>query len=151
GEPRSPLAEALLFSADRAQHVEHLIQPAIQAGKLVLVDRYYYSTVAFQGYGRGYSIETLLSLSDIAIQMCKPDIVLLLDLDPAAGLKRNAEKEEEDRFELEEIEFHTKLRQGFLDLAKNLEEPFAVLDARRAPESILQEAVQYIDRVLASR
>lgn len=151
GEPIAPLTEALLFSADRAEHVHTLIRPEIAAGNIVLLDRYYYSTVAFQGYGHGLPITPLLTLSEIATQGLKPDLVLLLDLSPEEGLLRNAGKDEEDRFEDEEIAFHQRIRQGFLELAEQLPEPFAVLDATRPADEILLEAQTLIERVLQAQ
>jgi dTMP kinase len=146
----SPLAEALLFSADRAEHVRSLIRPQLMSGSLVLLDRYYYSTVAFQGYGHELPIEPLLQLSEIAIQGQRPDLVLLIDLPPEEGLRRNADKEEEDKFEDEELEFHERLRMGFLELAERLPEPFAILDGMKSSEEIFAEAKELVQKVVDS-
>lgn len=145
---RSPMAEALLFTADRAQHVEKAIHPALAERKFVLSDRYYYSTVAFQGYGHGLSIKSLLQLSTIATKNLIPDLVFLLDIDPQVGLTRNAEKNEIDSFEDHEIAFHNKIRNGFLKLAHSLPDPFVILDANLSQDELLKQALPYIEKLI---
>ena len=138
-----PVAELLLFEADRAQHVSGLIRPALKSGKIVISDRYYYSSEAFQGYGRGLDLQMVQSLNDIAIQGLRPDLCIILDLDPAQGLARANSRNaatgistEKDRMEDIEIDFHRRLRQGFLKIAENCPEPCLVIDANQSPEAI---------------
>ncbi len=145
---RTPLAEAFLFSADRAEHVETVIRPALDRKQLVLLDRYYYSTIAFQGYGHKTPLEPLLTLSETAISGLRPDIVILLDLDPEKGLLRNSDKSESDSFEQEAIDFHTRLREGFLSLADSLPEPFVIIDAELPSDKVFEEAVKLVSKVL---
>ena len=145
---RSPLAEALLFTADRAEHLEKVIRPALEEKQLVILDRFYYSTIAFQGYGHGHSLKPLLKITEIVLSGIRPDLVILLDLDPEEGLKRNSDKEEEDCFEDEQLEFHRRLRSGFLKLADSLPEPFVVLDANSPKELLLAQATSLIERVI---
>ncbi|MCB0321390.1 MAG: dTMP kinase, partial [Bdellovibrionales bacterium] len=139
-----PLAEALLFSADRAEHVTQVLQPALQEGKTVILDRYYYSTVAFQGYGHQTPIEPLLTLSQIATQGLLPDVVLLLDIEPKLGLERNSDKNASDSFEQEELSFHSRLREGFLALADTLPEPFGIIDAVASQDEVFEQAKRFI-------
>lgn len=144
GVPICPLSEALLFSVDRAQHVHELIRPALKNRKLVVSDRYHYSTLAFQGYGRGFDLKTLENLCHLAIQDMLPDLVILLDLDPALGLRRNLETAGKgaaaDSFEREDLTFHERLRKGFLNLAESCPEPFLVIDAAQSADAVWETA-----------
>lgn len=149
GAARTPLAELFLFAADRAQHVSEVILPALRAGKLVLCDRYSFSTEAFQGYGRELDLDGVRQVNEIAVQGCYPDVVILLDMDPAAGLKRNAsEPREHDSFEDEELSFHTRLRRGFLQMAEDLPIPFLVIDATQTREKVAQQATAVVQKLL---
>lgn len=141
-----PLTESLLFAADRAQHVTEVIQPAIKAKRAIISDRYYYSTLAFQGYGRGLDLNELETINRIAIAGTVPDLVFLFDLDPAVGLQRTRSRSsaEHDSFEQEEIAFHIQLREGFLELSKRLPEPFAVLDADQSAEAVWQQMLPFV-------
>jgi dTMP kinase len=141
--PIDPVAELLLFEADRAQHVSGLIRPALKNGTFVISDRYYYSSEAFQGYGRGLDLQMVRSLNEIAIQGLRPDLCIILDLDPAQGLARASARNsasgtlaERDRMEDVELEFHRRLRQGFLEIAATCPEPCLVIDANQSPEAI---------------
>ena len=153
--PQSELAELFLFAADRAEHVHSLIQPALKRHQVVLCDRYCYSTEAFQGYGRGIDLTQLRTINSLAVQGTLPDVVILLDLPPEEGLRRNAREKgrETDSFEREHIEFHHALRDGFLTLAEERAEPFLVLDATKPPEVLLSEAIEmltpYFERLAA--
>lgn len=153
-EPIHPEAEMFLFSADRRQHVARVIEPALQAGTIVLSDRYYYSTAAFQGYGRGLDLNKVAQVNALAISGCIPDLVLLLDLDPREGLRRtgrrsiSGEQPGKDTFEDEEIAFHDRLRQGFLEIAENAKEPFLVLDAKQGPEVVFTQALGVVNKLI---
>lgn len=146
-------SELFLFLADRAAHVDEIILPRLQAGECVLSDRYYYSTMAFQGYGREFDTSFLLSLNEFAIAGCRPDLVFLLDLPPELGLQRAAlrgashQEAEDDRLEGESLAFHKRVRQGFLDMATSLPEPFVILDATQSPEAVAAKAIEYGQRV----
>ncbi len=139
----NPRSEVFLFSADRAHHVSELIRPALLAKKAVVCDRFYYSTIAFQGYGRGLDRSALEQISYFAIDNCKPDLVILLDLAPSEGLRRTAKRSsqnvERDSFEAEKLEFHTRLRAGFLDMAKRMLENFLCVDAAKNEEAVWAE------------
>lgn len=136
-----PLAETLLFASDRAQHVAELIIPALKRGAYVISDRYYHSTLAYQGYGRGLDLKLLNQICNIAIQQQKPALTILLDLPPEAGLARakgRGDKESWTKFEEEEINFHKRIREGFLELAAL--DSFLILDAAQKPEKLLELA-----------
>jgi dTMP kinase len=131
-------AELLLFSADRAQHLAEVVRPALSQGEIVLCDRYIYSTIAFQGYGRGLDRATIDSANEVATSGLRPDLVVLLDLDTDTAAQRIAIRKDggQDRFEDEAREFQLRIRAGFLELADKLPEPFLVLDATLPPEQL---------------
>lgn len=142
----SPLSELLLFSADRSEHVNSVIKPALSDGKKVICDRYIYSTLAFQGFGRGLSQNTIEALNVVASGGVVPDFVILLDLDPREGLKRTKSRNaEHDSFEQEALDFQIRLREGFVSIAKSAKEPFVIIDGALPPEKVWQEAKKYID------
>jgi dTMP kinase len=150
-KPSSSWAEFFLFAADRAEHVSTLISPALEQKQIVLCDRYCYSSEAFQGYGRGLSLDEIRRVNDIAVQGLYPDFVLLLDLPVEDGLTRNkAVQKDDDSFELEEIAFHERLRAGFLEIAKGRPEPFVVLDACQSADDVARQALKVIDKYLDS-
>ena len=129
---RSPMTEAFLFCSDRAEHVSNTVKPKLDAGYAVICDRYFYSSLAFQSYGRGLDLKTLTEINEIAIQGVLPDLVVLLDLDPQVGLERtNARAGTDDILETEALSFHTRVREGFLELADSRKENFLVLDASK--------------------
>ena len=136
--------ELFLYLADRSQHVHEIIRPAINAGKIVLCDRFTDSTLAYQGYGRGIDPEWLRQLNNAASGTVRPDLTLLLDCPVDVGLARTARRQaqsaatkpKEDRFEREKIEFHEKVRAGFLDIARNEPSRFRVIDASKTVEEI---------------
>jgi dTMP kinase len=139
----SDRAELFLYLADRAQHVREVVAPALAAGKIVLCDRFADSTVAYQGYGRGLDPGLLKSLNDLAVAGTTPELTILLDLSPEAGLGRARARNEdagaagsEGRFEALALDFHTRVRQGYLALAAAEPERFRVIDAARKPQEI---------------
>jgi dTMP kinase len=123
-----PLAEALLMSADRAQHVAAVIAPALRAGTTILCDRYFDSTIAYQGFGRGLEIEMLLELSLLATSRITPDLTLLLDIPPEVSVARIGARGDAERIELEDLAFHTRVRTGYKELVKRYPHRFVVLD-----------------------
>ncbi|KEP74654.1 thymidylate kinase [Microbacterium sp. SUBG005] len=128
-------AEALLYAADRAHHVETVVQPAIARGDVVIQDRYLDSSVAYQGAGRVLDADDVRALSLWATGGLLPDLTVLLDLDPAAARRRlDADDKPFDRLEAEKSDFHARVRAAFLDLARRETERFVVLDATQAPE-----------------
>lgn len=133
----TPMAECLLFFAARQMHIETLIKPALAAGKIVICDRFTDSTIAYQGYGHGFDIPTIQQIAKLALGDFKPDLTFILDLPANDGLARSLRQKDisagkentEDRFEKLKIDFHEKLRQGFLDIASQETERCVVVNA----------------------
>lgn len=152
---KSNLAELFLFAADRAEHIEKVIKPAMQDGKIIICDRYYYSTTAFQGYGRQNNLKLVESINKIAVSDTLPDLVILLDLDAETGLKRNKKSQvtgdtfSVDALEKEALSFHNMIRAGFLEIAKNSKEAFVIVDASKDLESVLTEVRSIINLYLS--
>lgn len=142
------LTELLLYNASRIQHVKEKILPAINSGKIVITDRFSDSTVAYQGYGRGIRLRLIDSIDKIATGGIRPDITLLLDLDVETGLMRNKHINKVDRLELEDIEFHKKVRKGYLKLAAKEPERMKLINASKSIDAIHREAVSIINRTV---
>ena len=130
----SPRAEALLFAADRAQHVASVVRPALTRGELVLTDRYLDSSVAYQGAARALGHDEVRELSLWAVEGLVPDLTVLLDVSAGEGRARRGEVH--DRLEREADDFHDRVRQGFLDLAAREPERYVVLDAALAVDEL---------------
>lgn len=153
GEPICRETEVLLFAASRAQLVRHVILPALTSGMHVICDRFADSTTAYQGFGRGFSLEQVLAINDFAINGAIPDLTILLDIDVALGFERLARRHQEnaslwDRIELEERSFHERVRQGYLELARRWPERFRVVDASRDPDTVESEVWEHVARIL---
>lgn len=133
GEEVPPRSELFLFLADRAAHVQNVVRPAIARGELVLCDRHADSTVVYQGYGRGMDVEQLRNLNALATEGLVPDLTLLFDLPAEQGLARLNDR---DRLDREPLEFHQRVRQGFLDEAAREPERWVVFDARQDVETL---------------
>lgn len=154
--PIASPAELFLYLADRAQHVQDVILPALNAGNVVLCDRYTDSTLAYQGYGRGIDLKLLRRLNEFAGGGVRPDLTFLLDCPVALGLSRTAQRQRtiatgesrEDRFEREKLDFHERVRAGFLDIARTEAWRFRIINAARSAEEVAQEIRQIIDREL---
>lgn len=142
--PISPISELLLFYADRAQHINEVIKPAINQNKIVLCDRYVYSTIAYQVYARGIDRQIINSLNNLVVKDTIPSGVILLDIDPEISMLRVKSRGEADRFEKEKISFHQKIRQGYLELAQELPNLFLVLDANQSPNILLDLTIDFI-------
>jgi dTMP kinase len=139
----TPLTEALLVGAARAQHVAEVVRPAIEAGRMVLCDRFTDSTLAYQGYGRGLDLAMLKRLCDAAAGGLQPDIVLLLDLPVPTALQRMRERSYSlDRIEGADDAFHERVRQGYLELARTPRH--GILDGTLPQEKLLEEAWNFI-------
>ncbi|NWF77490.1 MAG: dTMP kinase [Chloroflexi bacterium] len=123
----SPQAELLLFAASRAQLVAEVIRPALQEGKVVICDRFTYSTSVYQGYGRGLDLATIEMVNNMATGNLHPDLIILLDISPEQGLARK--RSLKDRFELEDLSFHRRVREGYLKMAAAEPDRWLVIDA----------------------
>jgi dTMP kinase len=152
----TPGAELLLYAAARAQHLEELIRPGLEAGKIVLCDRFSDATLAYQGFGRGLDREMIRDLDRIVTRGMRPDVTVLLDIDVATGLRRARGRnsshglEGEARFENEDLAFHERVRQGYRELAEREPGRFQVIDASAAPEEIQNRVRQIVDDALKS-
>lgn len=134
--PIGDRSEALLLAADRAQHVEEVIRPALDAGTDVVCDRYMGSYLAYQGYGRGLDLEFLHGLSTWAAEALLPDLVVLLDISPERARVRASEQRKKDRFEAAGASFQHQVREGYLKLAGEQPELWVVVDADRGPDEV---------------
>jgi dTMP kinase len=132
----SSQAEALLYAADRAEHVAKVIDPALARGAVVITDRYIDSSLAYQGAGRGIPTADIARLNSWATDGRMPDLTVLLDMDPVVGLSRHARSA--DRIEAEPAEFHRRVRHGFIMLAHSDPERYLVLDATARPEIVTE-------------
>lgn len=137
-----PRAEALLFAADRAQHVAEVIRPTLRAGRDVVCDRYLYSSVAYQGYGRGLDPTEVMRLSMWASEGLVPDLVLLLDLPYEVAVRRLGG--ERDRIERGDIEFHQRVHAAFAELAEAEPQRWAVIDADASPDEVTARIMEVI-------
>jgi dTMP kinase len=142
----SSRAELFLYLADRAQHVASVIRPALDAGAVVLCDRFADSTVAYQGYGRGLDVALLARLNAVAVAGTWPDCTILLDLDPETGLTRARARNaaqgatvDEGRFEAEALAFHARVRRGYRELAAAEPDRTVVIDAGRDIEAVARD------------
>ena len=137
-----PTAELLLFAADRHQHVCSVILPALVENQIVLCDRYYYSTAAFQGYGRGLQHSVINTLNEIATGSLEPTLVILLDLPVEEGLNRTKLRNmklsdtSQDTFENEKVQFHQRVREGYLSISDSSKTPFLILNANQSADLV---------------
>lgn len=151
----TPEAELFLYLADRAQHVAQVVRPALDEGMVVLSDRYADSTVVYQGYGRGLDPMMLRQFNDVAVGGLWPDLTILLDLEPEAGLNRALARNvregmhaAEGRFEAESLAFHTRVREGYLTWAALHGGRYRVVDATQSPEDVVRDVVGIVAAAL---
>lgn len=144
--------ELLLYIASRRQHLVERVLPALAAGKVVLMDRFIDSSVAYQGYGRGLSVEDIEWLNQFATDGLKPDLTLYFDLDVEEGLARIARNQEREvnRIDLEGLELHHKVRQGYLALAEKEPERIVKIDASQSFEAVLADVLTILEKRLGT-
>ncbi len=145
-----PRAETLLYQAARAQIVEQVIRPRLQAGEIVLSDRYADSTIAYQGYGHQQDIAQVRALIDYATGGLVPDLTILLDLDVEVGLKRKQKADEWNRLDAYTIEFHQRVRAGYLQMVKQEPGRWVVIDAGREWGEVQEMLREVIIKALRS-
>ncbi|WP_088890775.1 dTMP kinase [Leptolyngbya ohadii] len=138
-EPLHDRTELLLYAADRAQHVEGMLKPLLAQGALILCDRFTDSTIAYQGYGRQLDRELIDQLNQIATHGLQSDLTFWLDLDVELGLARAQKRGSCDRMEQATIDFHRRVQQGFMDLAKAFPDRIVRIDASLSPEQVTQQ------------
>jgi dTMP kinase len=133
-------SELLLFYASRSQNILEKIKPALERGEMVICDRYYHASMAYQGYGRGIPLDFIRKITDLVCSPYRPDLTFLLDIEPEVGLARararnHARTEDEGRFEAEDLEFYNKVRDGYLELASE-DERIQLIYADRPIEAV---------------
>jgi dTMP kinase len=148
GENVEPLAELLLYAADRAQHVRQVIIPAMSSGKLVLSDRFYDATTAYQGAARGFDLDLVDQLNELAAAGLKPDLTLLFDLDAETALARKNESTKPDRLESEPLEFHRRVREAYLGLVKREPDRFKIIQATGSIEETYHLMIEIVRKRL---
>ena len=142
-------AELLLFYASRSQNILEKIEPSLARGEVVICDRFYHASMAYQGYGRGIPIEFIEKLTDLVCGERRPEITILLDIEPEIGLararSRNSKRsEDEGRFEMEEIPFYTRIRNGYLELASREPNRIQIVAANRSIDTIHKEILEIL-------
>jgi dTMP kinase len=147
----TPLAELMLYAADRAQHVEEVIKPALRGGKWVICDRFFDATVVYQGAARGQDGKLIRFLNNLVTDGIRPHLTLLLDCPVEVGLRRalGRNMKGQDRFEQEALSFHHKVRRGYLDLARRNKKRFVILDATVSRKELQAQILRHVERLLA--
>lgn len=142
--------EALLYAAARRQHLTEKVMPALEEGYIVICDRFVDSSLAYQGHARGLGMEQIWSINQFAIQDCMPHVTLYLDIEPSVGLQRiyQDENREVNRLDLEELSFHERVREGYLQLVESFPERIVAIDAGQAPEIVFKEVLQVVEEKL---
>lgn len=138
--------EALLYAAARRQHLIEKVIPSLKAGKVVICDRFIFSSLAYQGYARGLGMEQVMNINNFAIEEYMPDLTLLFDLDPRVGLRRihSNDEREINRLDLESIEFHEKVAEAYHILAQNYDESTIIIDASKSLEEVKDQVINSI-------
>jgi len=150
----TPFSELLLYEAARAQHINEVIKPFLKKGTTVLCDRFNDATLAYQGYGRKIDLTLIEKLNHLASQGVKPDLTFLLDCPSDLGLKRAVQRnrisrnEKEGRFEKEKIQFHHRVRKGYLTIARKEPQRVRVIDTRAGVEKVFEKIREIVDEVL---
>ena len=144
----SPQAELFLVAASRAQLVSEVIRPALEEGKVVICDRFTYSTLVYQGYGRGLELSFVETVNNIATGNLKSDLTILLDISPEQGLARKQSLR--DRFEMEDLSFHRRVREGYLRMVAAESERWLVIDGSLPKEKIAGIIWDRVSRLLSS-
>ncbi|MGG3560822.1 dTMP kinase [Neobacillus rhizosphaerae] len=146
-----PRTEALLYAAARRQHLIEKVKPALEEGKMVLCDRFVDSSLAYQGYARDLGIDEVWSINQFAIEELMPQLTIYFDIEPELGLKRiNKNKEREiNRLDLENLEFHQKVRDGYYLLMKRFPDRIVRIDASGTVEEVYEQTVKMIKDKLA--
>jgi dTMP kinase len=143
-----PESELLLFCASRAQLVRETIQPALAAGKIVVADRFFDSTTVYQGVGRKLDQTAVKFINEFAIGNCRPDLTLVIDLDPRIGLERARGRELFDRMENQSLDFYDRVRQGYLTLARQEPARIKVVDGNQSLTAIEQQILELLRHVI---
>ena len=144
----SDRCESFLFLADRAQNIDIIVNPAVNEGKIVLCDRHIDSTVAYQGYGRGLDIDRIKMLNNIATNGRKPDLTIVFDIDVETSMQRVGKNK--DRMESAGIEFHNRVREGYLKIAKEEPERIKVVNSIQTVNDVFEEVKKIVNKYLSN-
>jgi len=153
----TPATELLLYEAARAQHVIEVIKPFIEKEAVVLCDRFVDATLAYQGYGRKLDLKWIQRLNRLSSQGIRPDVTFLLDCPSDVGLKRAIQRnrtlkqEKEERFEREEIQFHQRVRKGYLAIARKEPRRVKVIDTREGEEKVFEKIQKIVDNLISGK
>jgi len=147
GMPPTPLTQTFLFMAARQQHVAQVIRPALARGAVVVSDRYADATLAYQGFGGGMELETIRDLNALATGGVMPDLTILLDLDPAEGIRRISDRAL-DAFEKMDLDFHRRVREGYLEIARAEKNRVVVLGAAQPQDALHSAVVRAVEGLL---
>ena len=153
----TPATELLLYEAARAQHVIEVIKPFIEKEGVVLCDRFIDATLAYQGYGRRLDLKWIQRLNRLSSQGIRPDVTFLLDCPSDVGLKRAIQRnrtlkqEKEERFEREEIQFHQRVRKGYLAIARKEPRRVKVIDTREGEEKVFEKIQKIVDNLISGK
>jgi len=149
GDKWQPLTETLLFQAARVEHVQRLIKPSLEAEKHVISDRFFDSTCVYQGHARGLGVDYMKALHKLTVGDFTPDLTIYIDITPEDGLKRASSRNgNETRFESLDISFHHKVREGFLNSARQEPQRFAVIDGAQGKEQVHSQILDALDTKL---
>ncbi len=140
--------EALLYAASRAQHIDEKIRPAIESGKLVLCDRFVFSSLAYQGIGRELGVDEVKAINDFAISEVFPDLILFFDIDPIFTLERKKIEFDYDRLENAGNSFHERVFAGYGEIIKKYPKNVKIINARNSIEEVLKDCIETITEVL---
>jgi dTMP kinase len=151
-----PACEMLLYAAARAQHIDEVIQPALKDDRVVLCDRFVDATLAYQGYGRGLSLDLIRRLHTLDALALRPDLTLLFDIEARTALERarsrdHTKAKDETRFEQEDLAFHQRVRSGYLELARQEADRFVIIEARGTQAEVHRRVLPAIQRFLTTR
>lgn len=144
----SPRTEALLYAASRSQHVYEKIRPALEEGKVVLSERFVLSSLVYQGIGRELGVLDVKAINDFAIEGVNPDLTLFFDIDPVKALSRKTGENSGDRLEMEGVNFHREVYNGYLKLISMYPENIKVIDASKSIEETFEEVKNELDKIL---
>jgi len=150
----TPLSELFLYEASRTQHVKEVIEPLLKKGTVVLCDRFTDASIAYQGYGRKVDLNWVVRLNRLSSEGIKPDVTFLLDCPIDLGLKRAIRRnralnqEKEDRFEREKVQFHRRVRGGYLSIAKKEPQRVRVIDTRQTEERVFEKIRKIVDNLI---
>ncbi len=144
----TPLTEMIMYAASRAQHVEQVIKPAIEQGKIVICDRFVDSSYAYQGCGRGVDLKAIADVNRVAVNGTVPDITFFLDIDPEIAITRRINATGADRIEQEKLDFHKRVHEGYRKLAILYPDRIKTIDAARSINEISEEIIDYLYEIL---